>query len=188
MTTILILVFEFFKTGLFAVGGGLATIPFLQEMGINHGWFSVDVLSTMIAVSQSTPGPIGINMATYVGYQTASFLGGLVTTLSLVTPSIIIVCFIASKYDSFKNSKRIQAVFVGLRPAVVGFILAACMGIFTSTLLNVEISEVVIEIKNAFNIISIVFVAILLVINHFRKLNPIITIIICGCLGLLLEL
>ena len=188
MPVILVLIFEFFKTGLFSVGGGLATTPFLQEMGVNYGWFSVDTLSTMIAISQSTPGPIGINMATYVGYHTYGLIGGLVTTLAIVTPSIIIVCLIASKYELFKESRVIQAIFKGLKPAVVGFILAACMSIFTTALLKVDVIKLGVSFKDIFNIFSIVVVSLFLVINHFKKLNPIYTIIGCAILGIILKL
>ena len=186
MTVIFRLVFEFFKTGLFAVGGGLATIPFLEEMGNNFGWFDVNTLTTMIAVSESTPGPMGINMATYVGYHTAGLFGGIITSLSLVVPSIIIVCVIASMYEQFKKSKVIQAIFGGLRPAVVGFILSACMGIFTSTLFNIDLFNNTNNIFLFFDYFSIFVVIVLLVINHYHKINPIYTIIGCSIIGIVL--
>ena len=94
--TLLRLFFEFAKTGLFAVGGGLATIPFLQDMGAGTGWFTNTDLTTMIAVSESTPGPLGVNMATYVGYQTAGIPGAVAATLGLIFPSVIIIMVIAS--------------------------------------------------------------------------------------------
>lgn len=95
MNTFLLMCWEFFKTGLFAVGGGLATVPFLEEISTKYGWFSLSDLTTMIAVSESTPGPIGINMATYVGNHMFGVWGGVAATLSLVAPSIIIICIIA---------------------------------------------------------------------------------------------
>ena len=85
------LFYEFFKTGLFSVGGGLATIPFLQDIGQRTGWFTDADLTTMIAVSESTPGPMGVNMATYVGFETAGLPGAVVATLGLITPSIIVI-------------------------------------------------------------------------------------------------
>ena len=87
----LTLIGEFFKTGLFAVGGGLATLPFLSRMGEIYGWFTKEELANMIAVSESTPGPIGVNMATYVGFSTAGVPGAVVATLGLITPSVIII-------------------------------------------------------------------------------------------------
>lgn len=182
------LIFEFFKTGLFAFGGGLATIPFLEEMGANYGWFDLSTLTTLIAVSESTPGPMGINMATYVGYHTFGLFGGVITSLSLVAPSIIVVCIIASKYEEFKNSKIVQAVFGGLRPAVVGFIISACMGIFVTTLLNLDIYNMTQNLIDAFDFISIVAVIGLLIFNRYKKLNPIYTIVACAVVGIVLQL
>ena len=102
INTLVTVAIEFFKTGLFAVGGGLATIPFLQDMAIKYGWFDLTTLSTMIAVSESTPGPIGINMATYVGYITLGPVGGIISTIALVTPSIIVILIIANMLEKFK--------------------------------------------------------------------------------------
>ena len=183
------LIFEFFKAGLFAVGGASCHYTFPdEEMGNNFGWFDVHTLTTMIAVSESTPGPMGINMATYVGYHTYGIVGGVITSLSLVVPSIIIVCTIASMYDQFKKSKTVQAVFSGLRPAVVGFIISACMGIFMTTLLNLDVYEVTGNLVNLVDYFSVFMVVVLLVINHYRKLNPIYTIVFCGVVGVLLQL
>ena len=90
------LFWEFFKTGLFAVGGGLATLPFLQDMSGRTGWFTHAQLADMLAVSESTPGPIGVNMATYVGFTTGGVGGALVATLGLVTPSVIVILIVAA--------------------------------------------------------------------------------------------
>lgn len=119
------LFFEFAKTGLFAVGGGMATIPFLQDIGVRTGWFTDADLTTMLAVSESTPGPIGINMATYVGFEVSGVAGAVVATLGLVTPSIIIILIVASFLQKFRQSKTVDAVFYGLRPASTGLITAA---------------------------------------------------------------
>jgi chromate transporter len=180
--------FEFIKTGLFAFGGGLATIPFLYEMSQNYGWFDLDTLTTMIAVSQSTPGPMGINMATYCGYTAYGVLGGIVTSLSLVLPSLIIVCLIASQFEKFKNSKLVQAIFTGLRPAVVGFVISAVLGIYVSALLNIDLYNQTKNVVFLFNYKSIVIMILLLVVNKYHKLNPIITIVGCGILGIILGL
>ena len=107
------LFFEFFKTGLFSIGGGLATIPFLQDMGEATGWFTNQELTTMIAVSESTPGPMGVNMATYVGYHmgcntvlgpAGGILGAVIATLGLVAPSIIVILIIARFLQKFRHS------------------------------------------------------------------------------------
>ena len=105
------LFYEFFKTGLFSIGGGMATIPFLQHMGEETGWFTNQDLTTMIAVSESTPGPLGVNMATYVGYETAGVPGALLATLGVITPGIIIILVIASFLSKFRNNRSVEAVF-----------------------------------------------------------------------------
>ena len=119
------LFWAFFKTGLFAVGGGLATLPFLYEMAGKTGWFTTVQLADMIAVSESTPGPIGINMATYVGFETGGVLGSVVATLGLITPSIIIILLIARVLHQFRQNRFVDAAFYGLRPCSVGLIAAA---------------------------------------------------------------
>ena len=106
------LFFEFFKTGLFAIGGGLSTLPFLREMSETTGWFTQTELLDMVAVSESTPGPIGVNMATYVGFTTAGIPGAVIATLGLITPSVIIVLIVAGFLKRFKDSKVVAAVFV----------------------------------------------------------------------------
>ena len=136
-----LIIFEFFKTGLFAVGGGLATIPFLAEMGEKYGWFTMETLSTMIAISESTPGPMGINMATYVGYSLLGVLGSLLSTLSIVAPSIIVICIIANYFEKFKNAKIVKEIFNGLKPAVIAFIIAACLDLFLKTLEDFNLGD-----------------------------------------------
>ncbi len=127
--TLLRLFFEFAKVGLFAVGGGLATIPFLQNMGAVTGWFAETDLTTMIAVSESTPGPMGVNMATYVGFQVAGLPGAVVATLGLIAPSIVVIVIIAGFLQRFRQSKTVDAVFSGLRPASTALIAAAGLAV-----------------------------------------------------------
>ena len=123
------LFYEFFKTGLFSVGGGMATIPFLQHMGETTGWFTNQDLTTMIAVSESTPGPLGVNMATYVGYQTAGVPGALVATLGVITPGAILILIIAGFLQKFRSNRSVEAVFAGLRPASTALIAAAGLSV-----------------------------------------------------------
>ncbi|MDN6852659.1 MAG: chromate transporter, partial [Tetragenococcus koreensis] len=111
------LFYEFFKTGLFSVGGGLATMPFLYDMADRTGWFTYGQLADMIAISESTPGAIGINMATYVGYLTVGPVGGIIATVGLVSPAIIIIMIIGGFLTKFRNNFYVDAVFYGLRPA-----------------------------------------------------------------------
>jgi len=121
----LCLFWEFFQVGLFSVGGGLATIPFLADMGRRTGWFTQAQLTDMIAVSESTPGPIGVNMATYAGFLTAGIPGCAVSTLGLITPSVLVILLIARFLQRFRHSRGVNAVFYGLRPASVALITAA---------------------------------------------------------------
>ncbi len=127
--TLLRLFFEFAKVGLFAVGGGLATIPFLYNMADATGWFAETDLTTMIAVSESTPGPMGVNMATYVGFQVAGLPGAVVATLGLIAPSIVVIVIIAGFLQRFRQSKTVDAVFSGLRPASTALIAAAGLAV-----------------------------------------------------------
>lgn len=126
---------EFFKTGLFAVGGGLATIPFLHSMGAATGWFTNADLTTMIAVSESTPGPMGVNMATYVGFHMGGMPGAVIATLGLISPSIIVILAIAGFLQRFRQSKAVDAVFRGLRPASTALIAVAGLNVARSVLL-----------------------------------------------------
>ena len=105
------LFYEFFKTGLFAVGGGMATLPFLSAIAEKTGWFTQGMLADMIAVSESTPGPIGVNMATYVGFTTAGVPGAIAATLGLITPSVIIILIIARFLKAFRDNQYVDAAF-----------------------------------------------------------------------------
>lgn len=114
------LFWQFFKTGLFAVGGGLATLPFLQEMSRLTHWFTTTDIADMVAVSESTPGPLGVNMATYVGFKTAGFAGGAIATLGLIAPSIIIILIIARMLRRFQSSAIVSQIFFRPPPCVSG--------------------------------------------------------------------
>lgn len=142
MTLYIRLFFEFFKAGLFAIGGGMATIPFLYEMSDATGWFTYHDLANMIAVSESTPGPIGVNMASYVGFITGmsqgdfggAIFGAVTATLGLIAPSIIIILSIAAFLQSFRNSRHVNNAFYGLRPASTGLIAAAGVSVVVANL------------------------------------------------------
>ncbi len=132
------LFWEFFKTGLFAIGGGMATVPFLFDISARTQWFTTSELANMIAVSESTPGPIGINMATYVGFETAGILGGVVATIGLVTPSVIIIIIIAKLLARFSENPIVKTVFKYLRPAVIGLLLYALWQLLPLTFLGAD--------------------------------------------------
>jgi len=134
--TCLLLFYEFFKTGLFAVGGGLATLPFLYDMAARHPeWFTVSQLADMLAVSESTPGPLGVNMATYVGYLTAGIPGAVAATMGLVAPSVIVILIVAAFLKRFRESRLVNNVFYGLRPASAAMVAAAGLSVVGLALL-----------------------------------------------------
>ncbi len=139
MTVYLRLFWEFFKTGLFAIGGGMATLPFLKDIGESTGWYTYGDLMNMLAVSESTPGPIGINMATYVGFTVAGVPGAVIATIGEVTPSIIVILIVAAMLKKFRDSKYVNNAFYGLRPASTGLIGAACVAVVLEVLTSVQV-------------------------------------------------
>lgn len=185
------LYFEFAKVGLFAVGGGLATIPFLQSMGANTGWFTDTDLTTMIAVSESTPGPMGVNMATYVGFQTGTLAGGPIggilgaalATLGLITPSIIIILIIAGFLQKFRQSKAVDSVFQGLRPASTALIASAGLTVALSVLVTVGgTAEHTFAIHWPAVVLSLA-VFLCMQNKRLKKLHPIVFIAIAAAVG-----
>ena len=141
------LFWEFCKTGLFAIGGGMATVPFLREIADKTGWFTAGQLADMIAVSESTPGPLGVNMATYVGYTVGlsqlgspwmGIVGAVAATLGLIFPSIVIVLCISFFLKRFRTSTLVDAALYGLRPASVALISAAGVEIVLFAMLRVD--------------------------------------------------
>ena len=136
MTGIFTLIFEFFKIGLFSVGGGLATLPFLYRLADKYPWFSVDQIPDMIAISESTPGPLGVNMATYTGFQHSGVLGSICATVGLIFPSVVIIIIVSRMLDKFRSNKYVNYAFYGLRPAVMGLIGAAGFGVLIGALFH----------------------------------------------------
>ncbi|HAL60491.1 MAG: chromate transporter [Lachnospiraceae bacterium] len=134
----LLLFINFFKTGLFSIGGGLATLPFLYEMSNRTHWFSTSDIADMIAISESTPGAIGINMSTYAGFKTAGYPGGVLATVALATPSLIIILIISGFLQKFKESRHVQNALYGLRPASIAMITAAGLNVAKVALINLD--------------------------------------------------
>jgi chromate transporter len=133
----LTLIYEFAKTGLFSIGGGLATLPFLYQLADRYPWFTRETLIDMIAISESTPGPIGLNVATYAGYSASGALGGVLASLSVILPSFFIISLIVKILESFKENRFVKSAFYGIRPAVTALIASAALGIVKITLLDV---------------------------------------------------
>ena len=183
------LFWEFFKTGLFAVGGGMATLPFLYSMSDATGWFSHAQLADMIAVSESTPGPIGVNMATYVGFSTAGVPGAVVATLGLITPSVIISLIIARVLAAFRQNKVVDAAFYGLRPCSVGLIAAAGLLVVKIALFDVDLYRQTGVLMNLFQWKAIALAAVLIVLTRYvkplKKLHPVFFILGSAAVGAL---
>lgn len=168
-----LLFIEFFQIGLFAIGGGLVTIPFLFNLTEQYTWFSTKELVDMIAISQSTPGPVGINMATHAGFNAIGITGGILATLSLVLPSIIIIYFFAQILDKWSCNFHVQNILKNIRPAVLALILFASYDIATVSITNYKTS---------------ILLIILTITMHFFKKSPILYIIISAIAGIILQI
>lgn len=168
---------EFFKIGLFSVGGGLATLPFLSKLIDTKGWYDTSQLTNMIAISESTPGPIGVNMATYVGFHMSGISGALLATFSLILPSYIIIIIISNFLTKFKNSKYIIDIFEIIRPVVTGLI-----GVSFITIFNTALFSIGFDIKKV-----IIFLIILFLIIKYKK-HPIVYIGLGAVIGVIFKL
>ena len=179
--------FEFFKTGLFAVGGGLATLPFLYDIGKRTGWYTAGDVSNMIAISQSTPGPMGINMATYVGFSISGLIGAVVAPTALIFPSVIIIIAISKTLTKFKEAALVQKIFYGLRPASTGLIVAAGLGVAKITLLNLPKYQITQNLADLLNYKSIILVTAIFGIMKKFDLHPIVLILIAAITGVVFK-
>ena len=182
------LFYEFFKTGLFAFGGAIATIPFLSDMGARTGWFTQEFLADMLAVSESTPGPIGVNTATYVGYTVAGIPGGIVATLGLVSPSIIVILIVAAFLKAFKDNKYVKQGLYGIRPASMGLIAAAGVTVVKLCLLDTAAYQASGRALDLLNWKSLVLFAVIWVLTNpvkqTKKLHPVVFIAFSAAVGI----
>ena len=182
------LFYEFFKTGLFAVGGGMATIPFLYSMADKTGWFTYDNLADMIAISESTPGPMGENMATYVGFTSAGIPGAIIATLGLITPSVIVILIIAKFLSNFSDNRFVKAAFHTIRPASTALIAAAGFLVLRLSLLNIDAYRAGGGIWSLFNFKSIILAVVVFVLTNFvkpvKKLHPVVFIALSAIAGI----
>lgn len=188
MSLYLRLFWEFFKTGLFAVGGGMATLPFMYDISDKTGWFTHSMLADMVAVSESTPGPIGVNMATYVGFVTGGIPGAVVATVGLVTPSVIVILLIARVLKAFRENQYVDAGFYGLRPCSIGLIAAAGVLVIKLALFNTELYASTGALLDLFNFKALILAAVLLVatrcIKKLKGLHPIVFILASAVIGI----
>lgn len=195
MNVYLTLFWEFFKTGLFAVGGGLATIPFLSDMVSRYGWITQEQLANIIAVAESTPGPVGVNAATYMGISAASqygvaagLLGGVIATLALILPSIVIIILVAGVLERFAKARIVDDLFRALRPTATGLVAAAGFSV-----LVVALQATLTFSPFAFSVDyrCVILFALLLTATQLkwtRNLHPIAYILCGGAIGALLSL
>ncbi|MBQ7123964.1 MAG: chromate transporter [Oscillospiraceae bacterium] len=142
---------EFLKVGLFTVGGGLASLPFLEDIAENTGWFTTKQLADMVAISESTPGPIGINMATYVGFTAAGIPGALLASIGFIIPSIIIVSIVSRFLKKFSENKYVKGAFYGLRAVSVALICSALVSVLKISVINIPLFK---ETGAIFDLIS----------------------------------
>ena len=187
MMTLLRLMLEFFKTGLFSVGGGLATLPFLYEISDTTGWFSHADIADMIAVSESTPGPIGINMSTFAGFRTAGVVGGVLASLALAAPSILITLIIARFLNRFRNNPLVEGAFYGLRPASIAMITAAGLNVARVTLVNLEAYGLTHNLADLFVWKALLLAAAIFFAQRKLKWSPIFFIVISAVVGVLFQ-
>lgn len=181
--TLLRLFYEFAKVGLFAIGGGLATLPFLYDMAETVGWFTAADVANMIAVSESTPGALGINMATYAGYITAGVPGGIVATLGLISPSILVILIIARMLGKFKDSPLVQKGLYGLRPASVALVAAAGVSVAEVTLVSLPSIEAGAWSSAVIWPAVALGVVIFIAQRRFPKIHPVAFIVFAGVVG-----
>lgn len=180
------LIYEFFKIGLFAIGGGMATLPFLMDLTSRYDWYTKAELTNMVAISQSTPGPVGINMATYAGYNAAGIPGAVAATLALVAPALVIIMIIAKFLADFSENPTVQAAFYGIRPAV-----AALIGYAVWELMKISLAAA--EGNKAASIDYISLLICLAVFGimqfpSFKKLHPLVWILLGAVIGIALKL
>ena len=193
----LLLFWEFLKIGLFSVGGGMATLPFLYDLSDSTGWFTHAQLADMLAVSESTPGPVGINMATYVGYVVGGIPGGvtvggfggaLLATLGVILPGTVIVLIIASMLDKFRGNKYVDAAFYGLRPASTGLIAAAGVSVVSIALLNTSLYAATGNLLDLISVKAVILAAVLWVLTNLvkptKKLHPVVFIAASAVVGI----
>lgn len=176
------LFYEFFKVGLFSIGGGLATLPFLYNISDKTGWFTHADVTNLIAISESTPGPIGVNAATYVGFLTDGLIGAIVSTLGLIAPAIIVILIISRVLDKFQKSTLVKNVFYGLRPASTALIASAGVLVIKNAFFIISSTGITVQIPH------LILGVILLILVNKINLHPAAYILIAAVVGIVFKL
>jgi chromate transporter len=180
------LFYEFFKIGLFTYGGGLAMLPLLRERATSFGWFTEEQFTDMIAISQSTPGPIAINMATFVGYDRGGILGAVISSIGVILPGFIIILIISKFLQHFNENPIVKAIFIGLRATVVGLILTAIVNIALISIVNFKLFTKTQIVSDLFDIKSIILFAVTMFAVIKYKKHPIYYIVFAGIVGIII--
>ncbi|QIB27683.1 chromate transporter [Caloranaerobacter azorensis] len=163
---------SFLKIGVFSFGGGYAMLPLIQEEVITkNGWINLKEFIDILAISQMTPGPIAINSATFLGYKIGGILGAVVSTLAVITPSLVIILLIAHFLRKFKESKYVDWFFKGLRPIIIGLIASAAILVAKNTIIDIK---------------SLIITLAIFYLVTYKKLHPILCIVIAGGLGVIM--
>lgn len=181
------LFYEFCKVAIFTFGGGMASIPFLEDMAVETGWFTLSQLTDFIAISESTPGPIAVNIATYAGYNTAGCLGGVCATMGLVFPAIVLMTIVAKFITAFRGNKYIDRAFYGLRPCVMALIMSALIGIAQATLLLEGATLATLAMAINWRAVFIfALIVILQNVKQLKKLHPVVFLALSAVMGIAL--
>lgn len=187
--TYLLLFWEFFQTGLFAVGGGYSTLPFLQKMMERYpAWFGTLQLADIAAIAEATPGPVGVNAATFAGYSAAGIPGALVATFALVLPSFVLVSLIARALEKYRQNRLVSSLFSTLRPAVTGLIAAAAWSVIEAALLKSTLSGGFFQAFDWPNLALFAVLLGLLFVPNVKKLHPVFFFLAGGIAGALMGL
>lgn len=182
ITKLLLLFWTFFKIGLFTIGGGYAMIPMIESEVISRGWLTETELINFLAISESTPGPFAINMATFVGVNQAGIIGGIFTTLGVITPSIIIIILIFKVYERFITNKYVAAVMNGIKAVVCGMIFVIAFELILKEIFKEGFDNLL-----AFDYKALIIIGVLVVLKLIfkKKMNPIVLILISAIMGII---
>jgi len=178
----LLLFIEFIKVGLFTFGGGYASLPFLYHISESYSWFTIEQLTQMIAVAGITPGPIGLNMATFAGYKTLGLSGALISSFALVLPMLIIASLVFGLYKKFSESTCVNKILYFLRPTSCALIASVGIKLFYELILKNDISF------KSFDCLGFLLVILLFILTFKLKRDPIIYMFIAGLFGIIVKL
>ena len=182
MLELLMVFWTFFKIGLFTIGGGYAMIPMIQSEVMSRGWIDEAELANFLAISESTPGPFAINVATFIGFRQFGVVGSLIATLGMVLPSFIIIIAIFKIYEKVIGNKVVKAVLNGIKAVVIGLILAVVVNLAVEELFVFE-NDTFISVRWASVAISVILVGLMLIFK--KKMHPILLILISAVLGII---